>query len=165
MERLDAHLNEVGGDRSGAAKSGVIEILDEDGDLAFRRLVAVLLVIKLLRVLQWPDKQRGKVLVLRRVVDDSEMFGFLGVKTRFRRGWKAPGQEGAKQQRTNTANGSKSFYGSALAFSDFGSISRSPSICKLRADHSKAPSPQKGRLFHKRLFQFKVTVSEPQKPR
>jgi hypothetical protein len=52
MERLDAHLNEVGGDGPGGSVSGVIEILDEDGDLAFRRLVAVLLVIKLLRILQ-----------------------------------------------------------------------------------------------------------------
>jgi hypothetical protein len=164
MEWLDAHLNKVCGYRSGASVSGVIEILDEDGDLAFRRLVAVLFVIKLLRILERPDQQRGKIFVLRRVVGDPEMPGFLGVKTRLGLCRKAAGQQGAKKQRANTANGSESFYGLLSPPSDFESISRSPNICKLRAGPAKAPSPQKRRLFHTRLCQFKVTVAEPQKP-
>ena len=51
MEWLDAHLNEIGGDRSGASISGVIEILDQDGDFALR-FVTVFLAIELLRIFE-----------------------------------------------------------------------------------------------------------------
>ena len=55
IEWLDAYLNEIGGDGPGAAVSGVIEILDQDGDFAFR-LVPEVLAIKLLCVFQRADQ-------------------------------------------------------------------------------------------------------------
>src|SRR5215469_9050689 len=80
IERLNPNLNEIDGYGSRATISGVIKVLDEDGDLALR-LVAELLFVEVRRVLQGANQQRSKILMLRGVVDDSEVFRLLAVQT------------------------------------------------------------------------------------
>lgn len=101
IEWLDAYLNKVGGDRSGASIPRVVEILDQDGDFAFW-LVPEVLAIKLRCVFQRADQEGNEVLVGGRVVDDPKVLGFLRIEARLCLGPEAA-QAHAEHQRTNDA--------------------------------------------------------------